>query len=400
VSAIRGLCVIETVGLGGGAERLVVSLLPALRERGILLEVVELFGWDKDIGYELEEQGFLIHRLNLPGRWALHRALPRLARLARERSPDFLWGHLFFGNLYAMLTARRAGVPSIITLHNAFRVQEPVPGLRSKANLATERILGRFLASKRVGVSRAVADAYREAFGWDDVAVVPCGIPMLELEKDARRSVEKRAETRSRLGISGISPVLAVPSRFVPVKGHTYLLHALKILKERSALEPTLLAPGEGPTLPQLKREAEELGIAGQVRFLPLLPRAELFEVLAASDAVVLPSLSEAFGIAAAEAMAFGKPLILSRVPGLLELAGDPPCALMAAPASAEDIAGAIEKVFRDPSLAADLAEKGRKRAARFDISLCADRWAELFRATATGHQAPRKPPRAYEASP
>jgi glycosyltransferase involved in cell wall biosynthesis len=401
--ALRGLCIVETIGLGGGAERLVVSLAPALRERGVTIEVVELFGWDRDIGFELERNGFTVHRLNLQHRWAMHEALPALRRLIRSRQPDFLWGHLFFGNLYGMVgrLLTRPAVPCVITLHNAHRIEEPPPGLRSRANLFAERVLGQLVAEKRVAVSHAVADAYARNFGWTGMDVAQDGVPVKELLRHANRGQEARMKTRARLGVADSEFVITVPSRFVPVKGHAYLLRALKILRDRRGTRPRLLAPGEGPTLPDLRREARELGLDDQVIFLPLLPQEELFELFSASDAVVLPSLSEAFGIAAAEAMVFGKPLILSQVPGLMELAGTPPCAAVAPPGDPEGLANAIHAIVSDPARASELALAGRKRvAALFDISVCADRWVAIFRSTSRPRRAHPKQPRASEASP
>ena len=55
------LCIIKTIDLGGGAEQLLVCLLPELRNHGYECELVALCEWPDDIGYLLEEQGVVVH---------------------------------------------------------------------------------------------------------------------------------------------------------------------------------------------------------------------------------------------------------------------------------------------------------------------------------------------------
>jgi len=70
-----------------------------------------------------------------------------------------------------------------------------------------------------------------------------------------------------------------------------------------------------------------------------LLRYDQLFPLIQSADDVVIPSLREPFGIAAAEAMLLGVPVVLTRVDGLIELVGDSEGALMASPGDARSLA-------------------------------------------------------------
>ena len=83
------------------------------------------------------------------------------------------------------------------------------------------------------------------------------------------------------------------------------------------------------PLLDRLRARAAELGLTEAVEFAPPMPHDQLFSLMQAADAVVIPSLREPFGIAAAEAMLLGVPVVLTRVDGFVELVGDSEGALM-----------------------------------------------------------------------
>ena len=101
-------------------------------------------------------------------------------------------------------------------------------------------------------------------------------------------------------------------------------------------------------------------------------PEPDLAALLNGSAALVHPALHEGFGLTAVEAMSAGVPVIAARSPGLTETVGD--AALPIDPYDAEDLAAALERVADDAALRADLARRGRARAAEFS-------WAASARA-------------------
>ena len=115
-------------------------------------------------------------------------------------------------------------------------------------------------------------------------------------------------------------PLAAEPSdaafRFVSIgylqkkKGMDCLLDALALLHREHPVRLVICGGGEEQTA--LQRQAERLGIADQVDFLGTLPREEVREQLMKSHAFVLASRFETFGIVFTEALACGKPVIMT----------------------------------------------------------------------------------------
>ncbi|MDG7001924.1 MAG: glycosyltransferase family 4 protein, partial [Nitrososphaerota archaeon] len=105
-------------------------------------------------------------------------------------------------------------------------------------------------------------------------------------------------------------------------KGVNVLLDAISIINS-SGNKVNLTIVGTGPELENLKRKSRTLGIEGSTRFLGNVSDKELLRLYSTCDSVVLPSLNrrEAFGIVLLEAMAAGKNVVASDIPGVNEIA-------------------------------------------------------------------------------
>jgi glycosyltransferase involved in cell wall biosynthesis len=95
-----------------------------------------------------------------------------------------------------------------------------------------------------------------------------------------------------------------------------------------------------------------------------------LAELYRGAVALVHPSLYEGFGLTALEAMAAGVPVVAADAPGVSEVCGDAAC--YADPHSPGSFAAAMARVAEDAAFRADLAERGRRRAAEFSWDRCA----------------------------
>jgi glycosyltransferase involved in cell wall biosynthesis len=107
------------------------------------------------------------------------------------------------------------------------------------------------------------------------------------------------------------------------------------------------------------QRLASDLGIGFRVHFLGL--RNDVEHVLAASDLVVVPSQwEEAFGLAVIEAMAAGKPVVVTRSGAMPAIVGD--CGIVVPKHDLDAMAAAIREMLANDALAAELAARGRAR--------------------------------------
>ncbi len=149
-------------------------------------------------------------------------------------------------------------------------------------------------------------------------------------------------------------------------KGHDALLRALPLVAAKRAV--TLTAVGGsagGHGLEDMSRLAAETGAAPHVRFAGRLPYRALLRELERAHLFVLPSRAESFGMALAEAMAAGLPVVAARRKCLPEVVGDEGCGLLADPDDPKDLSGAILKALESDAARADMGRRGRERARR-----------------------------------
>jgi glycosyltransferase involved in cell wall biosynthesis len=168
----------------------------------------------------------------------------------------------------------------------------------------------------------------------------------------------------------------------VPHKGIEHLVEAAKHVPGAM-----FVVVGDGPFLPDVRRLAAEFGVEDRVHFVGNVPHRDLPAYYAACDLFVLPSVSrlEAFGIVALEAMATGKPVVVSDIPGVREVVTDGVEGLLAEPLHAEDLAAKIRSLLDDPERREQMGVRGRQKVeAKFGITQVADAVERVYRIAVT----------------
>jgi glycosyltransferase involved in cell wall biosynthesis len=185
-----------------------------------------------------------------------------------------------------------------------------------------------------------------------------------------------RAAERARRGVGAHEFVVAVIAALEERKGHAVLLDAVAALAD---LPLRVLCAGAGSRAAALAARRDALGLRGRVAFLGQV--RDVAGLLAASDVVVMPSLQEGLGVAALEAMAAGRPLIVSRVGGLPEVVGDEGAGLLVEPGDAPGLAAALRRLATDPAAARALGAAGQARVrTRFSVEAMASATLALYR--------------------
>jgi len=149
-------------------------------------------------------------------------------------------------------------------------------------------------------------------------------------------------------------PVVLCVANLKSYKGHTHLLEAAALLRDRG-LPCTLALAGDGPERGALHQQAIRLGI--DVRLLGI--RTDIERLLARADLVVLPSLTEGMSNAVMESMAAGRPVVATAVGGIPELLGADRGVLVP-PADPVALADGLEGVLRDPERSRRLSRAAR----------------------------------------
>lgn len=116
------------------------------------------------------------------------------------------------------------------------------------------------------------------------------------------------------------SPVILFLGRLTPQKGPKIFLEIAKKILRQYPKKVRFLIAGAGEMERELMFEAASEGFGTQVLFTGFLTRQEVEEALSLADIVVMPSVSEPFGIVALEAMYFGCALIISKQSGASEI--------------------------------------------------------------------------------
>ena len=150
-----------------------------------------------------------------------------------------------------------------------------------------------------------------------------------------------RAAAKAALGVEG--PLLISIGHLNGRKGQEIAIAALAQIPGA-----TLLLAGDGPERARLEREAAAKGLAARVRFLGVQPHEALPALLAAADAMVLPTISEGLANVWVEALACGTPVVTSDVGGAREVI-DRPEAGRLAPRDADAVAAAVKELLADP---------------------------------------------------
>ncbi len=143
----------------------------------------------------------------------------------------------------------------------------------------------------------------------------------------------------------------------LPNKNHHVLLKAMSLLKE----PPTLLVIGDGQEIDRLKTQARTLGI--DTKFDSHVTGEALCRLYERSLFVVVPSLSEPFGMTAVEAALAGKTSVVTESGGTKEFVLDHQTGFVVNPRETKGLAAAMESLLYDRDLRKSMGMRARERA-------------------------------------
>ena len=280
-------------------------------------------------------------------------------RLLRGWRPDVVHAHDWLVTHPAIALADAAEVPLVATIHATEAGRHS--GWLSHTHSQQIHSVEWWLANRADALITCSAAMRAEAAELFDVDAA--SITVLHNGIEARTWQVRAADVAAARGehCANGAPFLLYFGRLEWEKGVQDLLAALPRIR---ALHPgtTVAVAGNGTHRDWLVEQAAEHGVPDAARFVGHLPDAELAALLAAADAVVLPSRYEPFGIVALEAAAGGAPLVASTAGGLGEIVHDGQTGLAFAPGDVDGLTAAVDAVLHDPAAAARRAEAAKAR--------------------------------------
>jgi len=174
--------------------------------------------------------------------------------------------------------------------------------------------------------------------------------------------------------------------RLTRQKGLHDLLEALAILR-RDGLRLDLTVIGDGPERANLKAQALALGLS--VSFAGFVAPEHVARHLHDKQVFVLPALNEGLGLAIAEALTQGVPVVATRSGGIPDLIVDPEAGILVPPADPPSLAAAIRAVLRDERYRVAAWRAGRILADRLSPEKVAEQFEELYTRTRTSRPQP-----------
>ncbi|HUL61478.1 MAG TPA: glycosyltransferase family 4 protein, partial [Methanocella sp.] len=276
----------------------------------------------------------------------------------------------------AFLAARRKGIPTVLSTE---RTHFP-PGYKRWLMRGLDVTLNAMLR-RGATVYTAHCSAARD-FVQRELRVPDGRVRVLHVGVDARLFRPSAGPTPLADGEVRLLTV----ARLHPYKGLEHLVRAMGIVHEK-APGVVLYIMGRGPAGPGLKRLAGVLKLEQTVRFVETpVPNPQMPPVYSSCDVYVQPSVVEPYGIAVLEAMGCGRPVVCSRVGGMIDTVGDGVSGFLVPPADPGALAEKIRLLASDGKLRRSMGEAARSRVeTQFDWPIIARQYVEIIRSITPG---------------
>ena len=319
------------------------------------------------IGMEIEKAGFEVIVLGYKRQPV--KTIAALASIIREREIDIVHASSYHPSLYARIAGLLAGRPIMINHEHTIRErQRPQRTIFNK-------LLARS-TDAHVAVASQVARHVISWYGYADerMHVIHNGVDTVRFCPPQDKWAAKQA-----VGLDPVRPVVGMVARLDPLKGCDDFFGAIARLRGECDAQWLFVGAARNAEEEEaVLASARKHGAMDCLQFLGL--RRDIPDLLAAFDLYVFPTLKEGFPNSLLEAMAAGCAVAASDFPGNLEVARHERNALIVPMGDAAALAGAIDRLLRDPELAARLGAQARSDIeAEFSLPVYSRKMAALY---------------------
>jgi len=281
-------------------------------------------------------------------------AIAGLVKLLREKKVHVLETIFIQSDILGVIAAMIAGTPYVMSSVRGVLIPERTSWFKRALYTSLYK-----LAQKRFDVIEALSMAAKrdlcQTFGVPEVKVrvVPIGVDLDELSEDALLPATGQNKLAA---LEYAGPLVGVACVLSWQKGVVFFIDSIPIVRQQF---PTarFVVIGDGDQRGMLEARAAKLGISDRVDFLGWVsPASAAMRYL---DIVVLPSTREGMSWTLVEAMALGKPVVASKVGGMVEVVVDGKTGYLVKPRSSTALAEGICKLLADPDRARQIGVEG-----------------------------------------
>lgn len=380
----------------GGMNVYVRELAQELGKHGVLVDIfTRKSGLQDEIDTSLGENVRVIYipcGINILDPADLYAHLPQFVSgvvaftIRNNLSYDLIYSHYWLSGWVASKLREMWGVPFVQMFHTLGHMKNRIlrdpmnAGIRSDLRVQTEMRIAQ-AANRIIAATPAEQMQLMWLYRVDrrKIEVIPPGV---NLERFSQLPMD---EAKSHLGLSSDTHLFSFVGRMEPLKGIDTLIEALDHIKKQSPVSAPNLrcvviggVPGsrEWNRLQHLTRQ---LGVDSMIEFLGAKDQQLLPYYYAASDAVIMPSDYESFGMVALEAMACGAPVIASEVGGLAYLVRDGVTGYLVPVRDSDALARRILFLMQNPDQRYDMGNMAAKVAEEYTWSAIADQLLKIF---------------------
>lgn len=310
----------------------------------------------------------------------------RLYRLLRREKYDAVHVHTIAAGILGRLAARFARVPLILYTFRGFAFYPGASWWVKPFNLFWERLCFSFtdfiFSQSQQNLDRAIRHGVIDP---QRSTVLGNGI---SLEEFTTSTPDCAVAIRQHLGIPEASPVVGIVCRLVKEKGVGELFQAAERIT-RDFPDVVFLHVGDVPPMDRSGFGKQFQEVAGKgshsARFVFAGFQREIAKFYQAMDIFVLPSYREGMPRSIMEAMASGKPVVATDIPGCRDQVVEGETGYLVPVGDSEKLANAILKLLQDPAQARAMGEAGKRRAMKlFDERAVFERLVQTYRKLAS----------------
>ena len=345
----------------GGAEKLLFDTIPKLKDKGLEVDLMILYGEKTFFFKELEKRCNI--KIIKPKKLISVYHISHFFLIKKYiKNYDTVHVHLFPCLYWVAIASIFTKKPPklLFTEHNTNN--------RRRNNILF-KYLDRFIYKKYdkvIAISDGVKQNLKDHLGQEKNNII-------QINNGVDISFFHNSKPYSNLEINlpEDAKIIIQVSSFYPQKDHDTLLKAVSLLPE----DTHLILVGNGVLIEEKKKLASDLNITKRVHFLGY--RNDVNRLLKTADICVLSSHYEGFGLAIVEGMASGIPCIGSNVKGLSEVLKD--AGILFERGDHIQLKNSLEKLLSDKQYYDSIVEKCIKKSKEYDISLMVNKHLKVY---------------------